>query len=282
MGMDRSQNRPVAIKIIDLIAFNRHRNSVPSIEEEIETLKILSETPDAQYMTQYYDSFIHTFKGTPSQFIISEYVAGRTLRERLDRVHHISRENVSALFYQLLLGLKHIHTQGYAHRDIKPDNIMMTAGHRIKYIDFGFACLAQCRVEPCRNLCQGHPGSPLYTPPHYYDPIDHHSGERDLERAQAHDMWSLGMTMWVMINPPYYFPFDAYAGGDYFPIKKIIRNIRRGRIHPSNYGGDFADRRLNLFVESLLITDWEARPTIETAIQLFTDQVLTQVSEVFV
>lgn len=281
LGWDRVQNQPVAIKTININQFNRNKNSIPTIAEEIETLEVLSKGPSSRYIAQYYDSYVELRNGIPTQFIVSEYVAGQTLGdlvEILDRTHPLSRWNVSALFHQLLLGLKHIHDHGYAHRDIKPDNVMLSTTHQIKYIDFGFACLANCRNGACENLCQGSPGSPLYTPPYYYS--QSRAPPRSLAGAQAHDIWALGLTMWRLINPLNTFPFDAYnTAGEYLDTRVVTRNIDAGPIHRSAYSLDFPDRRLNLFVDSLLISDWVLRPTIDEVIQNFTERVLTQVSE---
>ena len=43
------------------------------------------------------------------------------------------------LFRQLLQGLRHIHSQGLAHRDIKPDNILLDDKGNLKIADFGLA-----------------------------------------------------------------------------------------------------------------------------------------------
>jgi len=71
------------------------------------------------------------------------------------------------LFLQLLLGLNFIHNKGYSHRDIKPNNILITKDYTIKYIDFGIACLAECRVSECTNICGGINGTLNYMPPEF-------------------------------------------------------------------------------------------------------------------
>ena len=70
-------------------------------------------------------------------WLVMEYVEGETLRHRLARP--ISTADFFAIATQCCEGLQAAHEKGIIHGDIKPENIMLTAGNRVKILDFGVA-----------------------------------------------------------------------------------------------------------------------------------------------
>jgi len=66
-----------------------------------------------------------------------EYVEGETLRNRLTRP--ISTDEFFPSPPSVCEGLQAAHEKGIIHGDIKPENIMLTAGNRVKILDFGVA-----------------------------------------------------------------------------------------------------------------------------------------------
>jgi tetratricopeptide (TPR) repeat protein/predicted Ser/Thr protein kinase len=70
-------------------------------------------------------------------WLVMEYVEGETLRNRLTRP--ISTDEFFAIAIQCCEGLQAAHEKGIIHGDIKPENIMLTAGNRVKILDFGVA-----------------------------------------------------------------------------------------------------------------------------------------------
>ena len=74
-----------------------------------------------------------------SGWIVMEYVAGSSLRERLDASSEgLSREEVLNLFGQLGAGVQYLHEQGIVHRDLKPANIFIENG-LVKIGDYGLS-----------------------------------------------------------------------------------------------------------------------------------------------
>lgn len=71
-------------------------------------------------------------------WLVMEYIEGRTLR-RLLKKGPITREDFFALAIQCCEGLQAAHEKGIIHGDIKPENIMITPGNRVKILDFGVA-----------------------------------------------------------------------------------------------------------------------------------------------
>jgi serine/threonine-protein kinase len=75
-------------------------------------------------------------------FYVMPYVAGETLRERLEREHTIPIPEVARLTSQLAAALESAHRRGVIHRDIKPENILLTEGLPL-LADFGIALAVQ-------------------------------------------------------------------------------------------------------------------------------------------
>jgi len=70
-------------------------------------------------------------------WLVMEYIEGETLRHRLRRP--ISHDEFFTIASQCCEGLEAAHEKGIVHSDIKPENIMITAGNRVKILDFGVA-----------------------------------------------------------------------------------------------------------------------------------------------
>jgi Tol biopolymer transport system component/predicted Ser/Thr protein kinase len=74
-------------------------------------------------------------------FIAMQYVEGETLAARLKR-KPLDLKTALSIVSQIAAALAEAHRQGIVHRDIKPHNIMLTAGMQVKVLDFGLAKLA--------------------------------------------------------------------------------------------------------------------------------------------
>ena len=72
-------------------------------------------------------------------FIAMEYVEGTGLREYLNRKASFDLGQIVAIVSQLLLALDFAHERGVVHRDVKPANLILTAGGALKVADFGIA-----------------------------------------------------------------------------------------------------------------------------------------------
>src|SRR5687768_15548435 len=75
-------------------------------------------------------------------FIATEFVDGTTLRDQLDSGRRPSPAELARIAGELAAALAHAHHHGVVHRDLKPDNVMMTIDGRVKILDFGLARLS--------------------------------------------------------------------------------------------------------------------------------------------
>jgi TOMM system kinase/cyclase fusion protein len=89
-------------------------------------------------------------------FAVFEYVPGETLKDRITRIGALGANESGELMGQILDALACAHEQGIAHRDLKPQNIMISsAGTRLhaKILDFGIAAMiGERQMANYRNL----------------------------------------------------------------------------------------------------------------------------------
>ena len=79
------------------------------------------------------------------RYLVSEFLEGQTLRERLD-AGPLPLRRVTEYAIEMAKGLAAAHEKGVVHRDLKPDNIFLTKDGRVKILDFGLA--KQAITEP--------------------------------------------------------------------------------------------------------------------------------------
>ena len=72
-------------------------------------------------------------------YLAMEYVPGRTLRDLLNERGRLSPGEALDIMDGMLSGLAAAHAAGLAHRDVKPENVLLTTGHSVKVADFGLA-----------------------------------------------------------------------------------------------------------------------------------------------
>ncbi|RME75176.1 MAG: serine/threonine protein kinase [Planctomycetota bacterium] len=124
-----------------------------------------------------------------SHYLVMEYIDGIPLSEILRREGKLEESEALDIVDQLCFALDYMYQNGFIHRDIKPDNILLLPDGQVKLIDMG---LVRSADESSLTLT----GSVLGTP-HYISP-EQASGKKELDIRT--DIYSLGATFYHMIT----------------------------------------------------------------------------------
>jgi serine/threonine protein kinase len=143
-----------------------------------------------------------TADGRP--YLVMEFVEGDSVGQMLERVGKLAEAEAIRLITQAAEGLIHAHNQGLIHRDIKPDNIMVTPSGTVKIADLGLVK----ELESDLNLTRT--GRGLGTP-HFMAPEQFRNAKNATVQC---DIYSLGATLYMMVTGQMPFagcpPLDAF------------------------------------------------------------------------
>ena len=98
-------------------------------------------------------------------------------------------ESCRCWFRDLILGIEYLHAQGVVHRDIKPDNLLLTDDDMLKIVDFG---VSEMFTKSSEMLTAKSAGSPAFLPPELC--VAKHG---DIS-GKAADIWSMGVTLYCL------------------------------------------------------------------------------------
>jgi tetratricopeptide (TPR) repeat protein/predicted Ser/Thr protein kinase len=131
-------------------------------------------------------------------FIVMQYVDGETLAARL-RGELPSLDEVIGIAEQIAAGLESAHSQGIVHRDIKPQNLMLTKKGQVKILDFG---LAREMREEAAIASDGTTESQLTEAGQLLGTICYMSPEQALGKTvdQRSDIFSFGVVLYEMLT----------------------------------------------------------------------------------
>ena len=124
-------------------------------------------------------------------YYVMPYVAGETLRHRLEREHPLPVDDAVRILHELGDALDLAHTRGVVHRDIKPENILLPDGHAV-LTDFGVAlALAHRRASGRLTGAGTGVGTPGYMSP------EQALGEREVDASS--DVYGLAVVGYEML-----------------------------------------------------------------------------------
>lgn len=179
-----SLDRPVAIKVLD-DRLKENRSFLQRFLREARSVAKLNH----KHIIQGIDA--GEYEGT--YYFVMEYVKGRTLKEEIREKGKLGEERTVQISLQVAEALEHADQHNLIHRDIKPDNIMITEENRVKVCDLG---LAKPRGEENQSMTITKTGTFIGTP--YYMSPEQAKKKEDLDIRT--DLYALGSTMYRLVT----------------------------------------------------------------------------------
>ena len=233
LAKDKRLNRRIALKVLPSDS-TRDRNRLRRFQQEAQAASALNHP---NILT------IHEVGQVEGQhFIVTEFVDGETLRERLRRSQLDVRQTVD-IAIQVAGALSAAHQAGIVHRDIKPENIMLRPDGYVKVLDFGVAKLTehdeQTHHAPTAGNIDLSSGLVMGTLK-YMSPEQARGEQVDLRS----DIFSIGVVVYEMATG--HSPFKGEAANDL--IKSILNDEPPGL---REYLPDVPDRFQHVIIKAL-------------------------------
>ena len=120
---------------------NKNKHFRKFIDAEVETLSMIKH-PNIVNLIEHGEG-IQGHSQKPFQYILLELVNGGSLFDYVAQAGRFDEKYARHYFKQLLNGLSYLHAAGFAHRDMKPENLLLDDQFNLKIADFGFAELIE-------------------------------------------------------------------------------------------------------------------------------------------
>lgn len=150
-------------------------------------------------------------------YIVMEYVEGITLKTYIEKKRQLSYKETISIAIQVGRGIEAAHNKNIVHRDIKPQNIIISTEGKVKVTDFGIA-----RAATSNTIHSDVMGSV-----HYSSPEQARNGFVDFKS----DIYSLGIVMYEMVTGRV--PFDGDT-----TVAIAIQHLQEEMESPRNYVSD--------------------------------------------
>ena len=174
---DHKLNRLVAVKVLKQ-EFSENENFVSKFRVEAQSTAGLMH-PN---IVNVYD--VGDEDGV--NYIVMELVDGITLKKYIEKKSRLSVKEAVSIAIQVAMGLEAAHNNNIIHRDIKPQNIMISKEGKVKVTDFGIA-----KAATSNTITSNVMGSV-----HYTSPEQARGGYSDAKS----DIYSLGITLFEMLT----------------------------------------------------------------------------------
>lgn len=235
---DHKLNRLVAVKVLKQ-EFSENENFVSKFRVEAQsTAGLLHPNTVNVYDVGDEDGI---------NYIVMELVDGITLKKYIEKKSRLSVKEAVSIAIQVAMGLEAAHNNGIIHRDIKPQNIMISKEGKVKVTDFGIA-----KAATSNTITSNVMGSV-----HYTSPEQARGGYSDAKS----DIYSLGITLFEMLTGRVPFNGDT-------TVAIAIKHIQEELPSPAEYNDE-----IPISVEKIVLKCCQKSPDrrYQSAAELITD-----------
>lgn len=195
-GVEKASGTTVAVKQMDKAQLPRRGVKREDIEREVNVMKQVSH----ENILRLYDFC------EDRQYIsfVLEYCDGGDFGDKVkEKASSITEEEAGHWMKQILRSIYALHSKEVCHRDIKPDNFMVSKSQVVKLADFGLATILQ-KGKLLSEKC----GTPAFMAP---EQINIRPSEKSRGYNHSVDVWAAGITMFMLMSGGRH-PFVDNAG----------------------------------------------------------------------
>jgi len=207
-AVDRVLNRYVAVKVLKR-EFREDENFVKKFWSEAQSAARLQHPNIVNVYDVAEDRGLY--------YIVMELVEGITLKDYIQKKGKLTPKEVIGITLQVCAGIEAAHSNNIIHRDVKPQNIIISKEGKVKVTDFGIA-----KATSSNTISTNVMGSV-----HYTSPEQARGGFSDAKS----DIYSLGITMYEMITGE--LPFDGDS-----TVSIALKHLQEDILPPSEHVAD--------------------------------------------
>ncbi len=204
-GKDHKLNRFVAVKVLKE-EFRGNEGFVKKFKEEAQAAARLAHPNIVNVYDVGDENGIY--------YIVMELVEGITLKNYIERKGNLTIKEATSIAIQVCAGLEVAHNNNIVHRDIKPQNIIISREGKVKVTDFGIAKATTSQTTTANAMGSVHYASPEQARGGYVD--------------GRSDIYSLGIVLYEMVTGRV--PFDGETA-----VTVAVKHLQEEMVPPSVY-----------------------------------------------
>jgi serine/threonine-protein kinase len=244
LGYHESEKRQVAIKVLN-DQLSGVQTSVDRFYREAKSGALLDHPNIVRNITMGQD------RETRKHYLVLEYVDGPSAHALLDRYGRLAVGDAVHIVLDIARALEHAHSRSIVHRDIKPDNILISQSGLAKLSDLGLAK----RIDEASHLTAARQG--FGTP--YYMPYEQAMNAKSVDGRS--DIYALGATLYHLVTGEV-----PFSGANHI---EVVEKKNLGFYTPASAVNPDVPEVLDRIIDKMLAR--EPRDRYQTASELIVD-----------
>ena len=232
LGEDTKLGRQAAIKVLSKVLADKG-DFVERFYREARSMAKMNHDNAVSVYDVDQDNGIH--------YVAMEFVDGKSMQGWMDKLGKLSVGDALHVTLRCAEALQVAHNQSMVHRDIKPDNVMLTSKGKVKVADFG---LAKATDEDMSMTQSGTGlGTPYYMAPEQARNAKYVDGRTDI--------YALGITLYYFVTGK--LPFSGNSA------LEVIMNKEKGQFTAARKLNPEVPERLDLIIDKMIAKDLNTR-----------------------